>query len=122
MKRTAQKGNHLVICDVCGCQRFRSECKYTWDNMLACVTFNCWYPKDPLFMIPPVINDPRTIYDIRPDRDTTHTTFIEDVGSSTWNAIYPSPAVNGTVNWNAAGALTWDGIDDTHSYIDPIIL
>lgn len=63
----AKIGDHFVICDICGTKRYRSQCDWTWDGFLACHINRCWYPKDELFIVPPVINDPYTLYDVRPD-------------------------------------------------------
>lgn len=73
-----RSGDHLVICDSCGAQRYRSECKYTWDGYLMCTVNNCWYPKEPIFLIPPVINDPLPIFDVRPDQVSGTETFIDN--------------------------------------------
>lgn len=75
-----QNGDHLVICDSCGAQRYRSQCKYTWDGYLMCTVRNCWYPKHAIFEVPPVVNDPATIMDVRPDVDATYVSDIDQVG------------------------------------------
>lgn len=77
-------GDHKVECDICGSTKYRSECKYTWDGFLACITNNCWYPKDQLFMLRPVINDPHTLQDIRPDR----------IPANYKSAPFPDPRTN----------------------------
>lgn len=70
-------GDHLVICDDCGVERYRSECDFTWDGYLMCHVRNCWYPKEPIFEVPPVINDPLPIYDVRPDQVAGTETFVD---------------------------------------------
>ena len=74
-KRPSKLGDYAVICDICGNQRYKSECKMTWDGFIACTVMNCWYPKDPLFMQPPIINDPYPLQLVRPD---TNNPIIED--------------------------------------------
>jgi hypothetical protein len=49
-----------------------------------CTVLNCWYPKHAIFEIPPVINDPATLQDVRPDQTSGTETFIDNqVGLST---------------------------------------
>jgi len=38
-------GDHWVICDQCGMQRYASECQYTWDGLFVCGP--CWSPRHP---------------------------------------------------------------------------
>lgn len=44
-----------------------------------CHVLNCWYPKHPIFEIPPVINDPLPIQDVRPDQAAGDETYVDDV-------------------------------------------
>lgn len=69
--------DHLVICDSCGSQRYRSECDYTWDGYLMCHVKGCWYEKHPIYEIPPVINDPQSLFDVRPDQTSGTETFVD---------------------------------------------
>lgn len=69
--------DHLVICDSCGAQRYRSECDYTWDGYLMCHVLNCWYEKDPIHEIPPVILDPAPLFDTRPDEVSGTETYVD---------------------------------------------
>jgi hypothetical protein len=49
-----------------------------------CHVRNCWYPKHAIFEIPPVINDPFTIVDVRPDQVSGTETFVDqEVGLMT---------------------------------------
>lgn len=89
--------DHLIICDSCGAQRYRSECDYTWDGYLMCHVLNCWYDKHPLFEMLPVINDPTPVYDTRPDQVSGTETYVDNVvglittfGSihQTWNSLH----------------------------------
>ncbi len=77
--KSYKSGDHLVICDSCGAQRYRSECKYTWDGYLMCTTRNCWYPKEAIFETPPVINDPQALFDVRPDQASDDAVFVDDI-------------------------------------------
>ena len=72
-----KSGDHLVICDSCGAQRYRSQCKYTWDGYLMCTVLRCWYQKDPIHEIPPVVNDPAALYDVRPDQVSGTETYVD---------------------------------------------
>jgi len=105
-------GNHLVVCDICGNKRYRTECDFTWDGFLACHTLNCWYPKDPLFLIPPIINDPLTIQDVRPEvRNHPDAPNVDQVGLySTWIFIANPVATAGRIKWNQAH-MRWGDVD-----------
>lgn len=74
-----KSGDHIVICDSCGAQRYRSQCDYTWDGYLMCHVRRCWYPKEAIFEIPPVINDPLPIMDVRPDQASGTETYVDNV-------------------------------------------
>lgn len=76
--RPWRDGDHLVICDSCGVERYRSQCDFTWDGYLMCHVLNCWYPKHAIFEIPPVINDPAPLYDVRPDESSDNITMVSD--------------------------------------------
>ncbi len=113
-----RNGDHLVICDSCGAQRYRSECSFTWDGLLCCHIRNCWYPKHNLFNPLPVINDPQTIQDVRPEQPDS---FVSDANitglTSTWNHLTNPIAAteNGRLKWNNAH-IKWGHIDDTPNY------
>lgn len=96
-----KKGDHWVICDICGSRQWRSECKFTWDGLLACITNDCWYPKhagdEPL----PVINDPKPVLDARPDLPMDQLNFLEEGHLSTWNHVVNPRATSGRITWNA---------------------
>jgi hypothetical protein len=77
--KSFKNGDHLIICDSCGAQRYRSECDYTWDGYLMCHTHGCWYPKEAIFEIPPVINDPLPIQDVRPDQTSGTETYVDSI-------------------------------------------
>jgi hypothetical protein len=44
-----------------------------------CTVLNCWYAKDPIFEIPPVINDPAPIQDVRPDQRSGTETYVDSL-------------------------------------------
>jgi hypothetical protein len=77
--KSYRHGDHLTICDSCGAERYRSECSYTWDGYLMCHIRNCWYPKDYIFEIPPVINDPAPIFDTRPGQAAGTETYVDNL-------------------------------------------
>jgi hypothetical protein len=85
-----KSGDHLIICDSCGAQRYRSQCKYTWDGYLMCTVLNCWYDKHAIFEIPPVINDPYTIQDVRPDQASGNETYVDNIVglTTTFNSLH----------------------------------
>lgn len=39
-------GEYLVICDICGHRKLRSECRKNWKNQLVCAD-TCWEAKHP---------------------------------------------------------------------------
>ena len=42
---TYRSGDHKVICDQCGFEKLRSQCKFQWDGLLVCG--ECFDPKHP---------------------------------------------------------------------------
>lgn len=112
-------GDHLIICDVCGRQVYRSEADYRWDGILACLKFNCWDEKHAIFEVPPVINDPRAIYDVRPDQSIDNVTYVDQLSGlvSTWDGVQLGlGSDNGNVTWDSYN-VKWDEIDNPPSYI-----
>ena len=96
-----KSGDHIIVCDSCGAQRYRSECRYTWDGYLMCLVLNCWYPKDPIFEVPPVVNDPLPIYDTRPDQIAGTESFVDNVAGLL--SVFQGPQFGrGTVNGRVA--------------------
>lgn len=110
------KGDHYVICDICGCQRYRSDCDYTWDGFIACHVFNCWYPKDPLFMVPPVINDPFTLLDVRPETPLANRKLNAGIEHATWTrpVVLARSYLSG--KWNEMN-VTWGRIEESPNYL-----
>lgn len=67
-------GEYYVICDQCGRKKYRSECRFTWDNLLVC-SDTCWEPKHPQYYVKSIPNiqrvpDPRPSFRFT-DRSTT---------------------------------------------------
>lgn len=95
-------GDHLVICDVCGRQVYRSQANYRWDGILCCTVYNCWDQRHPIFDQIPVINDPQTIQDVRPDLTAEQSTYVSDIAevglTSTFGSTCTNPkAINGRI-------------------------
>ena len=46
-KKRWVSGDHLVICDVCGFEFYRSQTRLRWDNLLVCrADFELRHPQD----------------------------------------------------------------------------
>jgi hypothetical protein len=92
-------GDHLVICDICGRQVYRSQAQYRWDGILCCTKYNCWDPKHAIFEQPPVINDPVTLLDVRPDLTAEQSTYVSDIDqvglTSTFGGVCTNPKATG---------------------------
>lgn len=108
-----QSGNHLVICDSCGAQRYRSQCDYTWDGYLMCHVLNCWYIKDPIHEIPPVVNDPQTLFDVRPDQTSGTETYVDEI-SGLLSTFQGPQFGRGTMN----GRVTFDTYHEVFGSVD----
>lgn len=65
-------GDHLVICDQCGFQRYASECRMQWDNLFTCP--ECFDEKHPQYKPPTGLHEKQTV-DIR--RPETEPVFLE---------------------------------------------
>ncbi len=111
-----KKGDHWVICDICGVRRFRSQCSKTWDGYLACHPNRCWYPKHPLDGPQPVINDPQPIVDARPDVLITNIPMVDSTYVSTWDSVVNTQSEAGHVAWNAAHRK-YGSVDEPDDYI-----
>ena len=59
-----QKGNHWMVCDLCGFDYRKSDMKKTWDGLWSC-PFD-WEPKQPQLEIK-AIKDLQAVRDPRPD-------------------------------------------------------
>lgn len=94
---------YLIQCDICGVKRYSAEIKKRWDGMLCCLPGNCWESKDPIYWIPPVIMDPHTIVEVRPQT----TVLGQDLSIPTWNA-----PIN-TFNASLSGTGKWDDDSET---------
>lgn len=93
---------YLMQCDICGVKRYSYEMKKRWDGFWCCIPGNCWDPKDPIYWIPPVVMDPHTIVDVRPQT----TTLAPSPFNITWNnPVNPLWPTNNT--WNTSD-LVWN--------------
>lgn len=105
----ARKGDHLIICDICGQKTWFSDTRPTWDGFLACVSRGCWYPKHPADDPLPVIADPFVLPSnvIRPSPDWDNLPSITLPGVSTWSQLVPPMK-----DW------TWDQMNRKYSIFD----
>lgn len=94
-----KKNDYKVQCDICGLTRKRSQCRLTWDGLLACVSEKgCWYPKHPNDMPPIVItNEMRPVRDARP----ISTGYVFRSSGLTWDSLF--------LNWEAI-TLNWEAL------------
>lgn len=60
-------GDHYVICDICGFKRYASECKMTWNRLLACKD-TCWEPKHPFIKPPKPLGERQSVAINRPEK------------------------------------------------------
>lgn len=114
-------GDHLIICDICGRQVFRSESKYRWDGILCCTKYNCWDSRHAIFDQPPVLNDPETLQDVRPDLTAEQSTYVSDIGqvglTSTFGGVCTNPlAMNGRILIGSTH-IKLGHVDDAPNYI-----
>ena len=82
------KGDHNVICDVCGFKVKSSKTRKRWDGMIVCLNdYETRHPND--FPPPSFPNEGRPVKNARPDRTTD--TFVTIgtllVSGSNWNDI-----------------------------------
>lgn len=90
-----KKGEHNVLCDVCGCVMKSGQTRKRWDGMIVCpMDFETRHPND----FPPPINrkEGRGVKDPRPEPETD--TF-QDVATGTYN-----------FTWEQV-SLEWDKIE-----------
>jgi hypothetical protein len=61
-------GDHLVMCELCAINYYRSECRKNWKGQIVCE--DCWEPRHPqdFVKVKPDIAKPR---DVRPDGNVT---------------------------------------------------
>jgi hypothetical protein len=119
--RPNNPGTWLVICDVCGRQRYMSECRYRWDGILCCLVSNCWDEKHAIFDPIPVINDPQPVVDVRPDQVSGTESYIDNISGLTTKFSGPFQcrgAVNGHVKFTQLHEK-FGSIDSPKNYWDP---
>lgn len=86
-------GDHNVQCDICGKKRKRSQCRKTWDNLIACIT-TCYDAKHPNEYPDYIIPDGLPVQDARPRQEAANWVYLDTtLGLSLWNNLYPVPAV-----------------------------
>lgn len=114
MSREYQEGTWLVICDICGVQRYQHECQFTWDGHLACTVNNCWSEKHPMDDPQILPNDPYPVPFTRPDLAAGNEREVPPVFMSTWDFIVNTKAINGNITWDALDK-PWNDIDTPDS-------
>lgn len=98
-----RKGDYLVICALCAMTRFRSECRFTWDNFLVCKD-TCWYPREAQDFVHGIA-DRQSVPDPRPDILTT-------MGETTVKTSAAKNAISIALN-SISGIADKDGIGIT---------
>lgn len=63
-----KSGDHYVICDQCGFKKYRSECRFQWDNLLVCK--ECYDPRHPQLDIQ--VKKESTPKDLRPEGEDVY--------------------------------------------------
>ncbi len=115
-----RNGDALAVCDICGRQRYRSECRPRWDGLLCCLKTNCWDKKHNILNPLPVINDPFAIVDARPDQADETWTFVSDVVDVGLITAFQGPhnmpgSINGRVTFDTCHAILGH-VDDAPNY------
>ncbi len=73
-------GDYHCICDRCGEKKYRSQCRFTWDNLLVC-SDSCWEPKHPQLSVKAKADKIR-VADPRPDSQViTNSTTLSSAAS-----------------------------------------
>lgn len=117
--RPFKDGDHLVCCDVCGRQVYRSQAQYRWDGILCCLKYNCWDEKHAIFEVPPVINDPLTIQDTRPDKTVANADYVDELSGlvSTFGGVQLGPGSEDGQATFGSYYVKFGSVDDPPSYI-----
>lgn len=79
-------GDYLVICDICGFQRYASECRMTWNNLFVCAD-TCWEPKHEHFTPPKPLGEKQSVPVMRKEDEYN---FSSSVDKSTLEATTTS--------------------------------
>jgi len=66
-------GDYLVICDICGFQKYASECRLNWKKQLVCP--ECYEEKHPQYTEPTSLHEKQTVPIHRPEKDATYLTY-----------------------------------------------
>lgn len=61
-------GDYKVICDICGLERYASECRLNWEKQMVC-SDTCWEDKHPQFIEPTGRHERQTVPIHRPEGD-----------------------------------------------------
>ena len=61
-------GDYKVICDICGFEKFASECRLNWKKQLVC-SDTCWEEKHPQYIEPKGLHERQTVPIHRPESD-----------------------------------------------------
>jgi len=99
-------GEHLVVCDITGMRRYRSQCRFMWDGNL--VQKPSWNQREAQDFVHGLIDD-QSVVDSRPD-------ILDTVGETTLSAAAAKDAKSVTLV-TVAGIADGDSIgitlDDT---------
>ena len=94
-------GDYHVICQRCGETKYRSETRFTWDNLLVCID-SCWEPKHPQLSVKAKADKIR-VADPRPDsQEISRSTTLSSTASKNDRIIYLSSNSNIKI-YNAIG-------------------
>ena len=63
-----KSGDYLVICDICGFQRYASECRLNWRNFFVCAE-TCFEPRHEQYTEPKSLHEKQTVPIHRPPGD-----------------------------------------------------
>lgn len=59
-------GDYLVICDICGFERYASDCKMTWNKLFVCAD-TCFEEKHPQYTDPKPLGEKQSVPVYRPE-------------------------------------------------------
>lgn len=105
-----RKGDFKVICDLSGETHWRSECRFTWDNLLVYKDY--WYPREAQDFIRAVADDQR-VPDPRPDIITTQGETTVKVAAARNATTIDLGSVTGIGDNDSLG-ITLDGYGGIH--------
>ena len=105
------KGDWLVICGQCGLTYYRSQCRFTWDNLLVCVE-HCWYLRESQDFVHGV-GDKQTVPDPRPDIPATMGQTTVKVAATKNATAIDIDSISGIADNDGIG-ITLDGNGGIH--------